>query len=133
MTKRERKRKGKKPLPVPIEIPISSLREKGIPFEPGARAYQMGESFILVGRSKSAGWHISISHPTRYPTWDEIKHARYKLLPPGLTMAMYLPPEEQFVDLHPNCFHLFEIREGSRMVEVKDPRGRILGVERRTE
>jgi hypothetical protein len=54
-------------------------------------------------------WHLSISHPSRYPTWDEIKQARYKLIPNEVTMAMILPPAEQFVSLHPNCFHLHEI------------------------
>ena len=130
MKKRERRRKGKKPLPVPIEIPIPKL-PGGIPLEPGARAYRLGECNILVGRSKQAGWHISVAHPDRYPTWDEIKYARYKLLPQGLTMAMYLPPQEELIDLHPNCFHLFEIIKRETMIEVKDPRGKILGVERR--
>jgi len=127
MTKRKR---GKKPPPVPIEIPIPKLPGR-IPLEPGARAYRLGECNVLVGRSEQAGWHISISHLSRYPTWDEIKYARYKLLPPGITMAIYLPPEEQYVDMHPNCFHLFEIIEQARMVEVKDPKGKILGMERR--
>src|SRR3954452_7604681 len=40
-------------------------------------------------------WHLSISHrtndvparPGRYPTWDEIAHARYELLPADMTFA----------------------------------------------
>lgn len=38
--------------------------------------------FILIakeGDEKDKRWHLSISHPLRYPTWDEIKEARYSL------------------------------------------------------
>ena len=54
-------------------------------------------------------WHLSISCRDRYPTWDEIKEARYRLIPNNVTMAMLLPPKEQYVNIHPNCFHLHEI------------------------
>jgi len=57
------------------------------------------------------GWHMSISHPSRYPTWNEIRDARYELLPDDCTMAMLLPPKAEYVNLHPNCFHLHEILE----------------------
>lgn len=55
-------------------------------------------------------WHISISHPSRYPTWDEIKDIRYQLAPNDIYMAILLPPVEQYVNIHPNCFHLWEIK-----------------------
>lgn len=53
--------------------------------------------------------HLSISHARRYPTWNEIRDARYDLLPDVPCMAMILPPREDYVNLHPNCFHLWEI------------------------
>jgi len=55
------------------------------------------------------GWHLSLSHPTRYPTWNEIRDARYALLPDNCTMAMLLPPKGEYVNMHPNCFHLHEM------------------------
>lgn len=55
-------------------------------------------------------WHLSISRQDRYPVWDEIKEARYDLIPDGVTMAMFLPPKGQYVNVHPNCFHLHEVR-----------------------
>ncbi len=57
-------------------------------------------------------WHLSISHPIRYPKWDEIKEARYALLPNECTMAILLPPKEEYVNIHPNCFHLHEVKSG---------------------
>lgn len=59
-------------------------------------------------------WHLSISfrnhkgQPTRYPTWDEIAHARYELTPGDIDMVMHLPPASEFVACHPSTFHLHE-------------------------
>jgi hypothetical protein len=62
------------------------------------------------------GWHLSISHRPnsfrsagRYPAWDEIAHARYELLPDDITVAMLLPPPDEYVALHDTTFHLHEI------------------------
>lgn len=62
------------------------------------------------------GWHISISFRdnrgelSRYPAWDEIAYAREQLLPGDITMAMLLPPEEEFVAVHHTTFHLHQIQ-----------------------
>lgn len=61
------------------------------------------------GRTDRLLWHLSISHPDRYPSWDEIVDARYQLVPDGVTMAQILPPRRQYLNIHPNCFHLWEI------------------------
>lgn len=70
---------------------------------------------VLVAK-EPAGWHLSISHPERYPTWDEIKEARYRFTPSNVTMAMILPPPEQYVNVHSNCFHLHEIERAGALV-----------------
>lgn len=54
-------------------------------------------------------WHMSIAHPKRYPTWDEIRDARYMTIPNEVFMAMHLPPKQEYVNVHQNCFHLHEI------------------------
>ena len=59
--------------------------------------------------------HLSISHRERYPTWDEIKEARYQLCPDNVVMGMFLPPKEYYVNLDPNCFHLYEVRKGETL------------------
>lgn len=64
---------------------------------------------VIVAWEPGNGWHLSISHPTRYPTWEEIRDARYELLPDACTMGMLLPPKAEYVNLHPNCFHLHEV------------------------
>ena len=57
-------------------------------------------------------WHLSISREERYPGWDEIKDARYALLPAELTFAQILPPMRDYTNIHRNCFHLWEIDDG---------------------
>jgi hypothetical protein len=78
--------------------------------EPGARALQKGDLRVILARDPfNARWHLSISCADRYPTWDEICDARYALVPDNATMAMLLPPRSEYVNIHKNCFHLFEI------------------------
>lgn len=99
----------------PIEIPIPPHIQAIL--EPGARAFRLGECLVFVGHSPD-GWHLSISHPRRYPTWDEIKAARYLLTPHNVTMAMILPPPEEYVNIHENCFHLWQIEDPRKRLVV---------------
>jgi hypothetical protein len=85
---------------------------------PWARAYHMGDCNVLVAKEpiKIRGieremWHLSIAHPHRYPTWEEITFSRYRFLPDEAQMAMLLPPKRDYVNIHANCFHLYEIDE----------------------
>jgi hypothetical protein len=94
---------------------------------PGLRVYQRqvadGHLTALVG-AETAGrdeprWHLSISHrtnehppkPGRYPTWDEIKDARYRFMPGGIYVAQILPPAAEWISVHDTTFHLWEIPE----------------------
>ena len=100
-----------------------------------AERWTMGECTVMLARephvgfgSGSYGWHLSISHPSRYPTWDEIKMARYSL--PAIaevTMAQVLGPvaDGEWVNIAENCFHWYEIGagEGSRPSSPVAPDG----------
>lgn len=53
-------------------------------------------------------WHLSVS--AKYPLgYQQIKDVRYKFLPNAMEVAQIFPPREQFVNVHPNCYHLFEL------------------------
>lgn len=67
---------------------------------------------ILVSK-ESSKWHLSISHEDRQPTYEELKEARYKLCPDNIYMAQIFPPKSQFINIHKNCFHLYQI-EGDK-------------------
>jgi hypothetical protein len=79
------------------------------------KAYAKGDLRIWITRDvyKHGGlrWHMSISCKNRYPVWNEIRDARYALMPDNITVGMLLPPRSEYVNLHPNCFHLHEIVE----------------------
>lgn len=75
---------------------------------------------VLVTRNgPEMEWHLSVSHPNRYPTWDEIKALRYAILPDSLTFGILLPPKAEYVNNHKNCFHLMQ-------VPAEKPQGRII-------
>jgi hypothetical protein len=70
----------------------------------------MVNGFLQVMVSEELGlMHLSVSHPRRYPTWDEIRDLRYQFLPNDRTFAILFPPKEQYVNVHENCFHLHEV------------------------
>lgn len=87
-------------------VPFAS-REVASPI-PGCQAWKLGACMVFAGQ-EDGKWHLSISHRDRYPSWDEIREARYRYVPNHVTMAMLLPPRSEYVNIHPNCFHLHEI------------------------
>jgi hypothetical protein len=82
-----------------------------------AEVYRLGECLAIVSRDPMHSeyrWHLSISHPNRYPTWDEIKAACFSInVLHGSVLAQILAPGDgsEWVNLHDNCFHLYEIRD----------------------
>ena len=98
-----------------LEVPVPPGYRADLPPGTPVRCFAMGDCSIIVTRDLGADgdpaagpWHLSIAHPSRYPTWDEIARARYTLLPDVPWMAMYLPPKSKYVNIHRCCFQLFE-------------------------
>jgi hypothetical protein len=96
----------------PIEV-IPTARQVELltgPENAYLRCYRLGECSVVVTRERGR-WHLSIAHPGRLPTWEEVASARYALLPGDLVCGMVLPPREAYVNLHEHCFQVFEIRD----------------------
>ena len=96
---------------------MSDWRQVACPV-PFCKAFVWGDTSLFVGQEPTGKngnrlWRMSIANRYRYPTWEEIKNARYKFVPDEVTMAMLLPPKSEYVNIHENCFHLHEI-EGER-------------------
>lgn len=51
--------------------------------------------------------HMSISSETKYPSWDDITEAKDKLMG-DIDVMMILTKKIDYVNLHKNCFHLWE-------------------------
>lgn len=76
----------------------------------GTKAYKLrGCHIFLTPPTPECGWVLSISHPHRYPTWDEVAKARYDLVPDEVTMAMMLPSREKYINIANYCFILNQI------------------------
>jgi len=74
----------------------------------GAEAFEFRG--VRVIRSVDDGkLHVSVSLPHRYPTWDELHDVRYAFCPDQCDMAMILPPKKEYVNVHPNTFHLWQL------------------------
>ncbi len=66
-------------------------------------------------------WHISVAHRagwgdggkeilTRLPTWDELKWAKYGLVPVDVPMTLDFPRStDPYVNVHETCLHLWEV------------------------
>jgi hypothetical protein len=68
-----------------------------------------GERGLFIIHTLDAGkHHISISTNNRQPSWKEIKEVKYQLLP-DLEMAVILPPECEYVNIHEYCFHIYQL------------------------
>lgn len=114
----------------PVEVPLSAEERAymdALRGGPGVRfrRYRLGQCTVFVDQEPAGPggrllWHLSISHPRRYPTWDEIKVARYRLTPADVTMAMLLPAPEQYVNVpeQDNVFHLWETEDPRADAEV---------------
>ncbi len=110
-----------KPVPVPGILLMRSPMLKGWQAETAdnhvSQLNKFGHLTVIVGK-EDGWWHLSISHrrnrdlkPGRYPTWDEIKEARYRFCPDDKVMGQLLPPKAEWVNVHDTTFHLWEIRK----------------------
>lgn len=60
-------------------------------------------------------WHLSVAThctPRRLPTWDELKHAKYTLVPIDVPMVLEFPKKTgPYVNVHETTLHLWESKE----------------------
>lgn len=94
-----------------IELPLPDFLEEAKrdgAVESDLRIYVYLANTVMVG-SSDAGWHMSISREGHLPTWEDVRDARYELCPKDITMAMLLPPEDEYVNVHKFAFHLWQV------------------------
>lgn len=91
----------------------------------GVRFFEIGETRVILAREVGGVngerlWHLTISCVDRHPTWDEIKTARYRLLPLDRAFGILLPPPEVYINVaaQDHVFHLWEIDSPSRVWET---------------
>lgn len=87
-----------------------------IPMEssiPGVKQFAMGECTIFLAKEKIGNdrpvMHLAISCKSRYPFWDEVLRARFRLLQDGMDVAIFLPKTRSQMKQMENCFHLWQV------------------------
>lgn len=71
---------------------------------------------VLVGREPVNGlasdlrWHVSVSHPDKVPPWDVMVELAHEVRP-GVCFVIGVPPRSHWMNIHPNCLHLWETRD----------------------
>lgn len=72
--------------------------------------------FLLCKASGGEGWeHVSISIPTedRCPTWPEMCFVKSLFWGKEDTVVQFHPPEQDYVNNHEFCLHLWKPTEGN--------------------
>ena len=108
-----------------INPSANAIRWHRGPDHPSGRTYIAdmidGHLKAIVSRDETKQgplWHVSISHvghdwhPDRCPTWDEMKHAKYTLVPDDVPMVLIFPRKTApYTNTYPTCLHLWESTE----------------------
>lgn len=95
------------------ELPSPSREQKAY----GATVAD-GVLFALVSQDQTTAgklWHVSVSFRdrdgsySRCPTWDELKHAKFHLVPADIAMVLIFPRKNvPYVNVHSTTLHLWE-------------------------
>lgn len=79
---------------------------------PTATVWSNADRITVLATDDDGRLHVSISHPSRYPTWDEIVEVRAWAFEPEVEVVMVLARESEYVNDHPFAFHLLESKCG---------------------
>lgn len=77
----------------------------------GVEVYSMDTGCIVIYSVENGREHVSVAHPKRYPNWNELTFVRYKIMKKDVRVAQILPPRDEYINAHENCFHLWEMNE----------------------
>lgn len=67
---------------------------------------------VEVHEDKKKWLHVSISRRNKLPTWEHLKDAKETFIGKDKMAVQILPPAAEYVNLHPNCLHLWHCLEG---------------------
>lgn len=114
--------KFKKPMPpalakLPVKFVAERIEDKYGVYETGFFHFKGKQIFV---NKEDGMWHLSIAakHTLGY---YELKEVRYKFMPDNMQVAQIFPAREDFVNISPNIFHLFEL--GIGVVDVDEDDG----------
>ena len=93
--------------PVQVAWRRSQRALRGTP--PGCTSWGSTTGCTAFAGQELGRWHVSVSHPRRVPSWDEMRTAREAMTSDAVTMAILMPPSAQYVNVHDYCLHLWGV------------------------
>lgn len=86
-------------------------------YDDGGGAYEVrcptSGMLLRVIASWGEGWdHVSVSLPNRVPSWDEMCFIKRVFFGPDEVVMQLHPAEQNYVNCHPNCLHLWKPHQG---------------------
>lgn len=72
--------------------------------------YESPEGLHIIAAHEPTGWHISVTGPMRYPTWDELRDIAWAIRPKQ-AFSILIPPRSEgteYLNLQGHCIHLWE-------------------------
>lgn len=68
---------------------------------------------VASNGSDQVRWeHVSVSTAVRCPTWEEMCVVKALFWDPHECVVQFHPPEEDYVNMHPYCLHLWKPLDG---------------------
>lgn len=102
------------PPPVWQEIPSPTV---------GARAFRLGRLAVLVSTASPADgstwYHVSVSHRDRIPLYEELAKVKKAFIGAEREALQVFPREDQHVNHHPRCLHLWSRLDGPVMPDLR--------------
>lgn len=85
-------------------------QKKGAPLKVISSDERDWEEAVACGEIEGdTPWrHVSVSLPTRCPTWEEMCRVKYLFWDDTDTVIQYHPPKRDYVNMHPYCLHLWQ-------------------------
>lgn len=78
---------------------------------------------VIVSAAREADgrrWiHVSVSHRDRLPTWEELREVKDWIIGRAALAVQVLPRAEEYVNLHPNCLHVWHCLDGDPVPDFR--------------
>lgn len=90
----------------------------------GRRYYSlsgMGVIESLEQHSRARWQHVSLSFPHRAPSWADIVMIKRVFIGREREAVQFIPPDSEYVNVHPFTFHLWAPLDRLRVCEDIDP------------
>lgn len=71
-----------------------------------------GTDWAVMGLPGPPWEHVSMSHVSRTPTWEEMCWLKDLFFGPQECVVQFHPAKSAYVNVHPNCLHLWRIVGG---------------------